>query len=133
MSSIASATPTKKAFKHLFVYGTLKTGYTNYNRYLRYAKQLGRAILVGPAITKGKYALVLRPPNRLPNTRGPILMKEHQEDESNRHHIQGELWKVDEITIKASNRKREKVCYRWTRLVEKVPKLRFESTNHREQ
>eukprot|EP00943_MAST-04B_sp_MAST-4B-sp1_P006809 g6809.t1 len=101
MSSIVSTSPTKKVFKHLFVYGTLKTGYTNYNRYLRYAKQLGRATLVGPAITKGKYAMVLRPPNRLPNTRGPVLMKKHQEDETNWHHIQGELWKVDEITIKA--------------------------------
>ena len=99
MTSVASSTTSK--FKHLFVYGTLKKGYTNYTRYLKHSKKLGRAKFISPAITVEKYPLILRPTNRLPNTRGPILMTAHQEDKSKWYHIEGELWKVDEITMKA--------------------------------
>ena len=64
MTSVASSTTSK--FKHLFVYGTLKKGYTNYTRYLKHSKKLGRAKFISPAITVEKYPLILRPTNRLP-------------------------------------------------------------------
>ena len=101
MASLGVQSHYAGAFKFLFVYGTLKSGYTNYTRYLLPALKLGRAFKVGRATTIKRYPLILRPADRPPKTRGPILMQNHAEPESSWHHIQGELYKVDDLTMRA--------------------------------
>ena len=49
--------------------GTLKSGYVNYDRYLRVAVDGGKANLVSSGTSVGKYPLVLRPLTRLPGER----------------------------------------------------------------
>jgi len=58
----------------MFVYGTLKRGYTNHVRYLSKAEANGGAIFLGEGTTTEQFPLVLRPDKYPPATRGPVLM-----------------------------------------------------------
>lgn len=81
----------------IFVYGTLKRGYTNHVRYLSVAEISGAATLAYHAVTVSKFPLVIRPPNLLPATCGPVLM----DREGDGHCIRGEVWEMDERTVAA--------------------------------
>lgn len=85
----------------LFVYGTLKKPFTNYERYLKVAVNSGKAVFVGHARTLECYPLVLRPWSRKPATRGPMLLTSHNSDPSEWHSITGEVYKIDENTFEA--------------------------------
>eukprot|EP00964_Phaeocystis_antarctica_P139898 scaffold104676_cov57-Phaeocystis_antarctica.AAC.1 len=76
----------------LFVYGTLKRGYTNWQRYLGIAESHGAAHFVGPAETLESFAMVVRPEGVAPATRAPVLMDEPGAGE----HICGEVFRVDD-------------------------------------
>ena len=86
---------------HLFVYGTLKQPFTNYERYLEVAVRSGKAVFLGDTTTVECYPLVLRPPTRLPATRGPMLLNRHNSDPSSWSNIEGQLYDVDESTLQA--------------------------------
>jgi hypothetical protein len=58
----------------IFVYGTLKRGYTNHTRYLSVAEDHGTARFIGRAITTDKFPLVIRSKHLPPATCGPVLM-----------------------------------------------------------
>ena len=65
------------AARHLlFVYGTLKRGYTNHTRYLSVAEAHGGARFVGCGMTAEQFALVLRPKHLPPATCGPVMFEE---------------------------------------------------------
>ena len=55
----------------LFVYGTLKRGYTNWQRYLGIAESHGAAHFVGSAETVEVFPMVIRPEGMAPATRAP--------------------------------------------------------------
>ena len=81
----------------IFVYGTLKRGYTNYMRYLGVAENHGGATFIDHAATKSRFPLVVRPSHMLPATRGPVLMDREGEG----HVIRGELYDMDDRTLAA--------------------------------
>eukprot|EP00747_Dinoflagellata_sp_TGD_P080716 gnl/TRDRNA2_/TRDRNA2_161014_c0_seq1.p1 gnl/TRDRNA2_/TRDRNA2_161014_c0~~gnl/TRDRNA2_/TRDRNA2_161014_c0_seq1.p1 ORF type:complete len:198 (-),score=21.85 gnl/TRDRNA2_/TRDRNA2_161014_c0_seq1:373-912(-) len=80
--------------RKIFVYGTLKRGFTNYERYLGVAEAAGKAKFLGCAETSGSFVLASRA------TRGPVLM-EPPSTETECHRIQGEVYSVDESTFEA--------------------------------
>lgn len=86
---------------YLFVYGTLKSPFINYVRYLGLAVQNGKAQCLGDAITMNVYPLVLRPPNRQPATRGPMLLNKHNSNPLSWCNIKGQLYDIDELTFQA--------------------------------
>ena len=85
----------------VFVYGTLKRGYTNYHRYLKKAVDAKRAKFIGSGTTKSKYPLVLRPHTRLPATRGPILMDTHNSSSDSWGVIRGDIFELDAAALEA--------------------------------
>ena len=81
----------------LFVYGTLKRGYTNFERYLSLAEAHGGAVFVCHAETVDAFPLVVRPVEMAPATCGPVLM----DLPGTGHQIAGEIYRIDERTLKA--------------------------------
>ena len=81
----------------IFVYGTLKRGYTNHVRYLSVAENRGGALFLGCARTAKPWPLVVRPAEMLPATRGPVLM----DVEGTGAQIDGELYEIDSRTLEA--------------------------------
>mmetsp|Transcript_15813 Transcript_15813/g.45079 ORF Transcript_15813/g.45079 Transcript_15813/m.45079 type:complete len:323 (+) Transcript_15813:87-1055(+) len=81
----------------LFVYGTLKRGLTNYDRYLAVAEANGKAAFVGEGTLTVRLPMVLRPKDMPPTTQAPILM----DKEGTGHHIPGEVFEVDRSTLEA--------------------------------
>ena len=78
--------------KHLiFVYGTLKRGFTNWQRYLGVAETHGGACFVGCATTVEAFPMVVRPPHMPPTTCAPILMDRPGTGSC----ILGEVYRVD--------------------------------------
>lgn len=87
--------------KHrLFVYGTLKNGFTNYERYLSLAIARGGAVLLGEGATIQKLPLVIRPINMNPPTCGPVLM-DSPAAATTGHRIAGEVYIVDANVLEA--------------------------------
>jgi len=78
---------------YLFVYGTLKTGFTNYQRYLHPALVSDKMSLVDTATTADTFPLVVRPVNMLPATCGPVLMDTPTTGAAG-HQISGELYQI---------------------------------------
>ena len=85
----------------VFVYGTLKRGFTNYERYLKKAIDAKRAKFVASGTTSCKYPLVLRPTTRLPATRGPMLMDFHNSSKDRWGAIRGEIFDLDPLALEA--------------------------------
>ena len=81
----------------LFVYGTLKRGYTNWQRYLGIAESHGAAHFVGSAETVEAFPMVVRPEGMAPATRAPVLMDEPGTGEA----ICGEVFRVDDRCLEA--------------------------------
>merc|ERR1711918_136073 len=81
----------------LFVYGTLKRGYTNYQRYLGPAERHKKAVFLGEAVTQERYPMVIRPLHMLPSTCGPVLMDKVGTGSC----IKGEVFRVDDDTLTA--------------------------------
>lgn len=81
----------------MFVYGTLKRGYTNYERYLGLALERGKSRFVGRATTVERCPLVVRPVHIKPKTCGPVLM----DQVGTGHCIKGEVYKIDDSTLEA--------------------------------
>merc|ERR1719296_199485 len=77
----------------LFVYGTLKRGFTNYERYLGVAETAGKATFMGEATTVTAYPAVVHPAR----TRAPVLM----DCPGRGHCIAGEIFEVDDDTLEA--------------------------------
>ncbi|CAJ1436102.1 unnamed protein product, partial [Effrenium voratum] len=75
----------------VFVYGTLKRGFTNHVRYLGLAEKCRKAVYAGRAKTRLRFPMVLRPPHVEPTTVAPVLM----DKEGAGHHIHGEVYRVD--------------------------------------
>lgn len=87
-----------RSLRHsIFVYGTLKRGLTNYQRYLGVAERYGKAAFVGTATTLDAFPLVVRPPHMLPATCGPVLT----DKAGSGHRIHGELFRLDDETLEA--------------------------------
>ena len=83
----------------VFVYGTLKRGYTNHARYLSVAEAHGGAqLLHACATTTEPFALVVRPKHMPPATCGPVLM-ECKDDTGIR--ITGEVYEVSAACLEA--------------------------------
>lgn len=81
----------------IFVYGTLKRGFTNYERYLGIAESHGKASFVGSATTVDAYHLVVRPRHVLPPSCPPILM----DSSAKGHQVHGEVYCMDDSTLEA--------------------------------
>ena len=81
----------------LFVYGTLKRGLTNYERYLGHAEARGAARFLGSGRTTGSFPVVVRPASMAPATRGPVLL----DRPGTGYRIHGELFAVDDRTLEA--------------------------------
>ena len=81
----------------LFVYGTLKRGYTNWQRYLGIAESHGAAHFVGSAETVEAFPMVIRPEGMAPATRAPVLMDVPGTGEV----ICGEVFRVDDRCLEA--------------------------------
>lgn len=77
----------------LFVYGTLKRGFTNHCRYLGEAEAHGKAHFLSCAMTVDSFPLVVRPAS----TRAPVLM----DRAGSGHRIHGEVFMVDDSTLEA--------------------------------
>ena len=86
----------------VFVYGTLKRGYTNHARYLSVAEAHGGARFVGYGTTTERFSLVLRPKHLLPATCGPVMMLEEEGSELGLH-VSGEVYEVTSDTKDALN------------------------------
>lgn len=82
----------------MFVYGTLKQGFVNHERYLSLAEQRGGATLLGPATTCEPFPMVIRPVTMLPSTCGPVLMAGTSLAGKGRR-IAGEVWRCDASTM----------------------------------
>lgn len=81
----------------IFVYGTLKRGFFNYSRYLGLAESEGKAVFVGDGLTIDSYPMVVRPPNQTGSSGAPQLL-----DEAGKGcHVMGEVYLIDESTLKA--------------------------------
>jgi len=83
----------------IFVYGTLKRGFTNYERYLGVAVASGGATFVGEGMTSEPFPLVIRPAHMPPTTCGPVLMDQAEGHEGNQ--IIGEVFRVDDRCLEA--------------------------------
>jgi len=81
----------------LFVYGTLKRGFTNYKRYLGVAESHGKAKYVGFARTKECFPLVVRPAHVVSTTRAPVMM----DRTGTGFRVCGEIFAVDSSTLEA--------------------------------
>lgn len=81
----------------LFVYGTLKRGCTNHQRYLGLAEERGKAKFIGTGTTSKKFPMVVRPAHIAPPTRAPVLM----DRVGTGHQIKGEIFRVDDSTLEA--------------------------------
>lgn len=87
-----------RSLRHsIFVYGTLKRGLTNHQRYLGVAERYGKAAFVGTATTLDAFPLVVRPPHMLPATCGPVLMDKN----GSGHRIHGEVFRLDDEALEA--------------------------------
>lgn len=80
----------------VFVYGTLKRTFTNYERYLGVAVEHGKASFLCEAATVECFPLVVRPPHMHPPTCGPVMM---EQTGSQGHRIPGEIFEVDDSTL----------------------------------
>jgi len=81
----------------VFVYGTLKSGYTNYERYLGVAVKNDKARLIGCGATSERYPMVVKTPDMDSGTCSPVLM-----DLPNTGlHVMGEVYAVDDSTLEA--------------------------------
>mmetsp|Transcript_12452 Transcript_12452/g.18830 ORF Transcript_12452/g.18830 Transcript_12452/m.18830 type:complete len:189 (-) Transcript_12452:121-687(-) len=90
-----------EGWTYIFVYGTLKTSYTNYIRYMKPALDRGHAKYIGAAVTVNVYPLVLRPITRLPDTRGPMLLTTHNSSDTEWSRVQGEIYCVNAVALEA--------------------------------
>mmetsp|Transcript_31209 Transcript_31209/g.89553 ORF Transcript_31209/g.89553 Transcript_31209/m.89553 type:complete len:331 (-) Transcript_31209:92-1084(-) len=81
----------------LFVYGTLKRGFTNHARYLAFSEAKKKAAFLGSATTEEKYPMVIRPPHVKPTTCAPVLI----DKAGSGHCVHGEVYKVDADTLAA--------------------------------
>jgi len=81
----------------LFVYGTLKRGYTNWQRYLGIAESHGAAHFVGSAETVEAFPMAVRPEGVAPTTRAPVLM----DVPGTGARICGEVFRVDDRCLEA--------------------------------
>jgi len=82
----------------LFVYGTLKRGFANYNRYLRMAEHNGKARYLSTASTMNPYPMVVRPADPAINSSGaPQLL----DDPGQGFHVEGEVFLIDHDTFHA--------------------------------
>eukprot|EP00747_Dinoflagellata_sp_TGD_P131648 gnl/TRDRNA2_/TRDRNA2_174992_c0_seq2.p1 gnl/TRDRNA2_/TRDRNA2_174992_c0~~gnl/TRDRNA2_/TRDRNA2_174992_c0_seq2.p1 ORF type:complete len:185 (-),score=27.71 gnl/TRDRNA2_/TRDRNA2_174992_c0_seq2:102-656(-) len=83
----------------IFVYGTLKRGFTNYKRYLGVAEAAGKAKFLGCAETSESFLLASRA------TRGPVLMEppslEAGCQRAGCQRVKGEVYSVDDSTFQA--------------------------------
>lgn len=77
----------------VFVYGTLKKGFTNHTRYLADAEANGGARFLHLGTSTQSFALVVRPKHMMPPTCGPVMM-ESPNDDSDTHCIPGEIYEV---------------------------------------
>lgn len=83
----------------VFVYGTLKRGFTNHARYLAVAEAHGGAQLMHrSAATSSPFRLVVRPKHLLPATCGPVMM---ECDAAEGSQITGEVYQVSPATLEA--------------------------------
>ena len=84
--------------RHLiFVYGTLKRGFTNWHRYLGVAESHGAAHYVGAAQTVDAFPMVVRPPEMAPTTCAPVMM----DLAGTGSRVMGEVYRVDDRTLEA--------------------------------
>ena len=84
--------------RHLiFVYGTLKRGFTNWHRYLGVAESHGAAHFVGAAQTVDAFPMVVRPPQMAPTTCAPVMM----DLAGTGSRVLGEMYRVDDRTLEA--------------------------------
>lgn len=81
----------------IFVYGTLKRGFTNHTRYLGVAEAEGKAAFLGEATTTASFPMTLRPPHLAPATNAPLLLDSEGEGEP----VCGEVFEVDDSTLEA--------------------------------
>jgi len=81
----------------IFVYGTLKRGFTNYARYLGLAEVAGKAAFLGEATTTVRFPMTLRPPHLAPATNAPLLLDSEGVGEL----VCGEVFEVDSCTLEA--------------------------------
>jgi len=97
MTEVSSSPPAGSATWHLvFVYGTLKRGFTNYNRYLKPAETHAKAICLGKGMTVYSFPMVIRPKSLPPCTFAPCLMDRRGTGDR----IEGEVWEVDTDVLK---------------------------------
>ena len=86
----------------VFVYGTLKRGYSNFERYLAVAEKHGNARLIsGTARTLRKFPMVLRPKTMPPATCGPVMMESTEDSSEAGHQIIGEVFEVTAAGLEA--------------------------------
>ena len=82
----------------LFVYGTLKRGYTNWQRYLGVAESHQAAHYLGSAVTLDTFPMVVRPADWPgSSTRAPVLMDQPGTGST----ICGEVFRVDDRCLEA--------------------------------
>jgi gamma-glutamylaminecyclotransferase len=81
----------------VFVYGTLKRGFTNYTRYLGVAETFGKASFIGNAKTVEHFPMVVRSPNPPVSSGAPLLM----DVPGVGNHVLGEVFVVDDTTLAA--------------------------------
>ncbi|KAF4317698.1 hypothetical protein BBO99_00001115 [Phytophthora kernoviae] len=78
---------------YVFVYGTLKRGLVNYERYLRPAEAVAKAEFVGTGLTAcAEFHLVLNPDRSV-----PCLYRAHAEG----YQVPGEIYRVDADALEA--------------------------------
>lgn len=78
---------------YVFVYGTLKRGLINYERYLRPAELAGKAAFMGTGLTAcAEFHLVLNPDRSV-----PCLYRAHAEG----YQVPGEIYRVDSDALAA--------------------------------
>lgn len=81
------------SWHNVFVYGTLKKGFTNYKWYLGPAVELGKAVFVGEGKTKDPFPMTLAPVHLL-KTRPPVVLDRREGEQ-----ISGEVYEVDDSTL----------------------------------
>lgn len=81
----------------VFVYGTLKRGFTNYVRYLGLAEASGKAAFGGAATTAEPLQMVVRPPEPPRSSGAPQLM----DSAGAGHRVLGEVFFVDDDALEA--------------------------------
>ena len=76
----------------VFVYGTLKRGFANYQRYLSSAEACGQARYCGPALTRDDHALIVVPEGNKP----PGML-----EGGGGQQVEGQVFDVDARTLRA--------------------------------